>query len=343
MESLNPYLSALTPLTSLANQVEAFAERCLPDYTPEEVEDIVFEEKDLSDYFGGVPDLVSLLRLKDSPSHNFTEWSRLQLLSHLGTREKWFSTVSKAQEVSELNVRRHVLKDKVFRTMSSMDDDNLRILRGIVTKRFADIPDTMIMKAVLDITNGFALAGWSGKTDRAFYAYIVTSEPIGIPETTFRAFPGLVLKNSEVGYTSLWVSPMLFFTVPMAPIVLRSSEAVLRRVHRGDTKDLRIDFMAALHKISSIWGPLETKLQKLRHVSYATADEALTALDKTMERSGAKRELIHRCRLAYAKTTKHTALAVFEAILQGIDNTTNRDIAHLNSEIAGAVLFRLLR
>jgi hypothetical protein len=351
VESLKPHLEFLTPLTNLASRVEAFAALCLPDfvYTDSETRDMAFVEIDLAPFVGDrYPEVRAAISLREdgqTTPYAFTKWSRSQLLSHLGAREKWFETVTRGQEVSELNIRLHALRNFMFRTMRSFDSDELRLVRGIVSSKYADLPDTAIMKALTDLMpDGYAVAAYSGKTDRAFYAYAITADKIGIPGTSFHGFPGVVLKNSEVGFTSLWIIPMLYLANYGVPIVLKK-QAVLRRIHRGDIANLTKRFEEALQKTQVLWGPLEEKLAKLRTITYSSEDVAVAAMTEMLEAAGSERLFAHRCETKYRASshTVHDAFGLFEAILANVKTEADQDAAYVSAELAGAVLMQLIK
>lgn len=351
MESLKPYLAHLTPLTSLANRVEAFQARCLPDfiYTDAETRDMAFVEIDLAPFVGEAkPTVLSAVSMKTIDKllpYAFTKWSRHQLLTHLGTRKKWFETVTRTQEVNELNIRLHALRHFMFRTMRSFDSEELMLIRGIVSSGYADIPDVAIMKSLVELMpNGHAVLPYSGKTDRAFYAYAVMSDKIGIPGTTFSGFPGVVVRNSEVGFTALTVTPMLYMADHGVPIVLKK-QAVLRRIHRGDIANLTQKFDEALLKAKVLWGPIEEKLSKLRTIGYSSEDLAIVAMTELLDSAGSERLFIHRCETTYrsAAHAVHDAFHVFEAILVNVKAEEDQDDAYVSAELAGAVLMQLIK
>lgn len=348
MESLNPHL---TPLTTLASQVEAFAAQCLPDfiYKESETRDLKFAETDLSSYLGGRPDEVSTIRMKEGDEthrYAFTRWSRSQLLSLLGTREKWFTTVTRVQEVDELNKRAHALRNFMFRTMKSYDADELRLVRGIVSRQYSDIPDLVIMKALMEILpEGRVIKRFSGKTDRAFYATAITGEKISIPNTTFEGYPGVALRNSEVGYASLTLTPMVFLPhySGQGTILVLKKKCTLRRVHRGEVKDLPEKFKDALDKAKVLWGPLNEKLGRLGQITYLTEDEAVGKMESMLDGVRADRVFVDGAARSYrgAQHAVHNALHVFEAILANVAGD-DQDASYTNAELAGAVLLNLI-
>lgn len=333
----------------MKEKVEAYASRCEPDfvYTEEETRDFHFEVIDLSEWTGddGGELLVGARMrapgdLLDEPPgvYLFTPWSRHQLLSHLGTREKWFRQVSLETQAKELNERRHTFHKRMFRAMRS--HEGIRIIRGMVSSRYADIPDPTILDALCQrLPGGKYVVPLSGKTDRALYVYALTEEKITIPNTSFEAHPGVVVKNSEVGYTSLWMIPMLYLPSLGGAAVLERHE-VLRKTHRGSHRDLQGKFTAALTEASGLWGDVETKLRKLRLITYPTEERALEAMTSIITRCGGPKWFAHYCRLQYqrAKHATHTGMGIFEAVVETSASRTDKNVIYDTGAVAGGVL-----
>jgi len=341
----------LIPLKTLADQVEAFAAQCLPDfvYTESETRELKFIETDLSNYLGGRIDEIATISMKEGDTvyrYAFTKWSRGQLLNHLGTREKWFNTVTRVQEVDELNKRSHALRNFRLRTMKSYDSDELRLIRGIVSRQYSDIPDTSIMTALTEVMpEGFVVRRFSGKTDRAFYAAAVTGEKVSIPNTSFEGHPGVVVRNSEVGYTALTLTPMIFMPAYglHGTFLVLKKKCTLKRIHRGALKDLSEKFQEALDKAKIVWGPLNDKLRKLGQIAYLTEDDAVEKMTAMLDSVRADGLFIDGSARTYRSKQHvvHHALHVFEAILGNVAGD-DQDGAYTNAEMAGAVLLNLI-
>ena len=279
-----------------------------------------------------------------SDNYIFTKWSRSQLLSLMGTKEKWFSFVGQEREAEELNARLHALNRFKLRTMRTVDSDfPAYVVRGIVSAEYADIPNTDIMKSVVETVpeNSMALKYHSGLTDRAFYAYIMSPTPITIPNTTFFGYPGVVVKNSEVGYTSLWVIPSLVLRKHGAPIVIET-KAVLRRVHRGKI-DLSAKFAEAFKSCAATWTDMASKIPGLVQASYGTEDAAVAHMERLLARCNAKKEFSALCSSTYRSQQRaHTGLDIFEAITEACATYSDRDESYEVGAIAGAVLYLLV-
>lgn len=332
----------------MKSRVEAFAAQCAPDfiYTTEDSRDLVFTVLEVP---GGEDEDLEQVGLvfteKGTPvRHLFTRWARSQLLSHLGTREKWFYHVSLGVQADELNSRRHVLDERMIRSMRAFDGGEVRLIRGLVSSVYGDIPDTDIMDTFCEMMpNGHALRFQTGKTDRAFYAYIITGEPIALPGTDFRAYPGISVKNSEVGYSSLWLTPFLFFSHLRSFAVLEE-ECVLRRTHRGKMEEMKAAFEEKLAPLADLWGGFEERIKGLRKVTFSTEDDAVEAMRRAIFACKGSKMFAYRAEQMYRgrKLHTHTGLSIFESVLAYVEEQGDKDKGYDNAAIAGAVLLRLM-
>lgn len=339
----------LMSLTELKGDVDANASLHLPDliYDIDSRDHALsFEIARMSEHLPGEDDVVGikLIRGNTSAQYMFSKWSRQQLLSLLGTREKWFIPVELEQQAAELNIRKHALGYYNFRTSRAVDDDfPVHFVRGIVSSVYADIPNTEIMDAIIEKmpVESMALRAYSGLTDRAFYAYVVSPDPITIPGTSFFAYPGAVIKNSEVGYTSLWVIPMLMLRFQGVPFVLES-KAVLKRVHRGKV-NLSEKFEEAFSKCSALWSGFSAKIPHLVSKTYSTADATMDAMERMLVAAGAAKDFLQKCRTAYPTAPRnHTALDIVDTIAEVCASCADRDDSYVMGSVAGAVLYKLL-
>lgn len=336
------------PLSTLHEKIAEFASRCLPNYlcsTAKTVEDrLHFEALDLDDTTTDLTGLEISLNVGGTP-HLFTEWSRGQLLTHLGTREKWFQHVDKTTQAQELGNRIHTFDTHCLRLMKTKDP-RINLVRGLVSAQYAEIEDTKIMDAMVALApQGRYVSGLSGKTDRAFYSYILGSDqPIGIPGT-FWGYPGAVIKNSEVGYTSLWVIPFVYATYDnktFTPVVLRD-QVQLKRAHRGSQRALRLALDGALAKTKAVWAPLQARLTALRNTTYATEDEAVIRMRSLLGSLKLTQGNILACEHAYrrANFARHDGTTILRAVMESSVNSS-LDTRYDEAEVAGALLLRLL-
>lgn len=299
----------------------------------------------MEEYLEGEKNVVGLEIVREhEANYIFSRWSRQQLLALLGTKEKWFSYVDLECQAKELNTRLHALEGYNFRTAHAVDADfPVRFVRGVVSRVYSDIPNTHIMSAIISRMPGDAMSlrRYSGLTDRAFYAYVISPSPITIPGTSFFAYPGAVVRNSDVGFTSLYVIPMLVLKANGTPVVLET-KAVLKRIHRGKV-DLTDEFEKAFAKCASLWSDLATKLPYLASKQYPTSDAAVDAMSKLLASTLATKEFIHKCKISYQQTARrNTALDIFETITEVCATYDDRDENYVVGAIAGAVLFKLM-
>jgi len=277
----------------------------------------------------------------------FTDWSRSQLLSLLGTKERWFRTVSLGQQVAELNMRLHALEPYRIRLERAAGggDHDIHYVRGIVSKQYAEITDVHVME---QLTRGlkapvYALAKYTKQTDRASYAYLLSNDSISVTGGQ-GVLPGILVKNSEVGYTSLWVHLFLFFQ-KTGHIAVRKAP-LLRRIHRGSVADLHKQFAEAQESAAGLWEDIQSKLAILEFAAVASEDAALRRMEVLCSNAGAPRSYTLRCVQHYkaAGHQVHTALKIFESVaaVAAKEGAGNLDQAHINHIVAGAVLFSLL-
>lgn len=280
---------------------------------------------------------------EDQYSYYFTEWSRQQLLSLLGVREHWFNLVSRETQLTELNARLHALNDRQIRTMKAAEGYNVRYVRGLVSRQYADLPNVSIMDAVMAeaAPDTEVLTKASGLTDRAFYAYLQSPRQLSIQGTTFACNPGVLIRNSDVGYTSLYVIPYLGLNTTQNPAVLEK-KTLLKRIHRGNI-DLPSEFRGAFAKAALLWSDIEAKLPVLTATTYASEDVAVGVLVKLLASAGAREGFTQKCVTTYKRSTrKHSALSVFEAVSETCAQYLTNDDRYTENALAGAVLYELL-
>lgn len=348
MEDSESFSQQLQPLTTLKDSVETFAARCVPDYIPATYADISFRAVQPLEILGydddDVPAYVGLVTKGDTgATHLFTDWARGQLLSALGVRRKWFSAVSREQEAAELTLRAENLTSFRIRAMRT-EVDGIRMLRGLVSHSYADIPDTTILQQLCAaLPGGSMVTAPSGKTDRALYAYVLADMDISMPGGPV-VRPGLVVVNSEVGYTSLWVRPILW--VPsMKAVAVMTMTPLLRRIHRGSDVDLQSAFTTVLEDARKYWGSLPEMLEKLAKVVFQTDAEAAEALYQVVLRAKGAKQFANDCRVNYVahQYTTHTGVELFETLLRVANKTSDRDSRFDAASVAGATLHYLTR
>lgn len=340
---------ALIPLTDLKKEVEDEAKKYLPDFIYDDNQgNLAFEVVPLHEVLQDVtlPSEVGIT-IKDSNREGLpcltTDWSRHQLLQVMGAREKWFDSVSIEEQQTELNRRAHVLDEMMLRTMRREDDSRCYMLRGLVSNVYCDIPNTEIVEALVASMpeDAQVIRSFSGQTDRAFYAYIVLNQTIGLAGREIH--PGLVIKNSEVGFTSMWVIPFLYFPKRYRVAVMEK-EYLLRKIHRGKLNDMKASFTEALNNAAPLWQDIASKIPLLAKKLYNDEDECLEAMDGLIKVCGGSKLFAQQCRHAYKKKgyITHSAYNVFEIIVDVAGNTMDQNKAYAHNALAGAILLKLV-
>lgn len=340
----------LIPLTTLKTRVDHFSALCCPDfvYTQGDTRGLTFEVLPLpDDDAGGRTVGVVINDGNEAIPHYLSDWTRSQLFSHLGVRKKWFDHVAYETQAQELNERRHTLHNRMFRTMRPAETEEVapfRIVRGLVSSTYGDIPDGIIMDTFLDLLpTAKVLRHHSGRTDRAFYAHLLTADPVSIPGTSLTVYPGLSVKNSEVGYSSLWLTPTFYLPHYKASVVFER-QCLLRRTHRGEMADMVTAFQEALSVLEALWGDLSERLEGLRRIKYADEAEAVDRLRWLVDRVKGSKLFAYRCTQHYTamQHTSHTGQTLYESILVHAGRAEDKDANYDRAAIAGAVLLHLL-
>lgn len=345
LEKLSEHQNHLMNLVSLHDQVAEYASRCLPDYVHRSEDGLRFELVEPPLYDHRYVGLTFAHKDESAKPYLFTDWSRRQLLSRLGTTEKWFQSVSDQIQLDELNLRRHCLEGMKVKTLRGDPDLDPLVIRGMVSEYYTDILDLDIMKSLMQCfagTDPKVLCRYSGKSDRAFYCYVVANRPIEIPKTNFGGYAGLVVRNSEVGYTSLSVSPFLYVPARRSVAVI-SNKNLLRRIHRGKVNDLKEKFDAAIESAQKVWDDFVLQVPRLANLLYVTQAEAVEKMQSLLLSCGASQDFIGRAETAYKAlpAPQHTALNIFEAVLEVVEQDAP-DTSYNEGSLAGALLYRLV-
>jgi hypothetical protein len=333
-------------LEELQASVERLSARYEPDYLceiPVSPDDAMFRVVDLNERQTALSgeEVALCLRGQD---YLFSEWSRFQLLDHMGTREKWFKRVTLEEQARELNRRVHALDGQRIRRMQSLED--IGFVRGLVSINYADIPDVEIIKALVGIMpNGEYLRNYSGVSDRNFYAYtLLREETLGVGRG-FTGYPGVIVRNSEVGANALSLIPFFAAVSPSGRLhtVAVRERAVLRKIHRGKYGDLAEAFQSALDAVQAVWAPLQKKLRALQSYVFADEQEAIDRLETVLKAMRVPQHFIRRCTTTYgaAKHRTHHGLALFTAVLETCA-TSQLDSRYDDAGVAGSVLLQLL-
>lgn len=338
MESLKQYEPLLIPLTELQSKVEQTATCYLPDAIAENGK-VWFGVTETP----GDPVVAMVAGEGDEgPAVNYlTEWSRFQLLNHLGTKERWFDNVTRTTEAEELSRRLPRLEGFRFRRMNDGPGSTDYTIRGIVSRHYAEIKDVDVVSSLVDLApDGQCLGASTQDSQRALYVTLLLDKHFGISGTRFEGFPGLVIRNSEVGYTSLWAVPIIWCRSYRRAIVMKTP--LLRRAHRG-IANLGELLNIALAEASTWWGTMPERMRALAKIRYPDVDTAKASMRALITRNGGSKLMALRCEEAFDRNNSTpTGEGIFSAIMAYVDAETDPDLAYDRSTVAGGVFMALI-
>lgn len=322
-------------MTTVQSRVEQFASHCEADidYGQFQTYRVRFEAHE--DDAHAVA--IHANRKGEDTPYLFTKWSRSQLLAHLGTREKWFREVDLDTQASEINERLASFSGHRLRPFFS-EDTGIGIIRGLVSSEYADIPDTQIMDALVrTMPKGVAFKGMAVKTDRALYVQTATPDVIKLPGS-IKMYPGMLIRNSEVGYTSLWVVPSLWVPGYRSHMSF-DRHVLLRKIHRGSMEELQEKFCAAITQASTLWSGVDQKMKLVSTLTFVSEDAAVTWLRNQIVRFKGSKAFAYRCEQIYRAKhhTSHSGVEVLEAMLLAASEQEG-DSKHLQGAVVGAVV-----
>lgn len=341
----------LTTLTTLLRRVEETAALYDPDFlvTADNLHHLLYrvidaEELNLPDT---EPPTVGVGIEANEANYIFSDWSRSQLLTHLGAREKWFMSVSIEQQAEELNQRISALQRYRLR-LTRLPDTPIRMVRGFVSREYADITNLEVMSALVEAHphkgDAEVVRSRSEETDRALYIYtLLGSNYIELPGTDVRLRTGMVLKNSEVGYSALVLAPFLW-REGRNSFAVSLKNAAYRRIHRGSVTDLKETFAKATEWVSGLWGDQAKAVASLGSIQYPDIDTCTEELEKALQRTAARKFFILRAKekLKTIHVLGHyTAAHSFLAVLEAIEELSNTDQHHDHAALAGGLLVLL--
>lgn len=148
------------------------------------------------------------LALPDQRAVSLTSWSRRQLAALLGVRwERWFSTTSGDERADEVNRRLgRIGGERKLRLSKDSTGELDGVLRAFLAPAFMPIDDHRIFTLVAQSVRLDDLRFLRVEvTDRASYYAAVSLDPreLGQNGKPDRLYPGLQIRNSEVGFAAL--------------------------------------------------------------------------------------------------------------------------------------------
>lgn len=347
--------------TSLRNRLDEYEKSCVPEITLDSVP-YKFVGR-LAKVGDDEAERVTLCvgDGSDESSYVFGRWARSQLLTRMGAKEKWFSYVTVAEAAEELSKRKKALSGQRAKARMLPAAD-VGIVRGLVGPTYMDLPDTAVMDAVTEATRGgyMLLRGHSAKSETSMYCYLINPIPITVDGTDATVLGGALIRNSEVGYTSLWCLPfhVWIYDLPeyggratnrsLRVVVDEHSHLRSRRTHRGslDGSELRDWLTNGLEQTPLIKGSnahqrLSTVLGSLSRRKYSSEDEACHVALSSMRNSteATKKRFLSMYRAA--KHRKHTGLSLYETVLAVYSEEVGADASYKAAAMAGLLLYEL--
>lgn len=276
--------------------------------------------------------------------HLLSDWSERQLYTHFGVRPKWFTYVESPQQATELNLRLHATPNHKFRTLRAPEAE-LYMVRGFVSPVYADVPDTKILDSLLKAFGGgdkaLVIPG-AGKTDQCLYAHVINADATALPTASGSVYAGLTVMNSEVGYTSVRVVPVMFWDWCHSVVPIPSGK-LFKRIHRGNFDNLVEDFSAAMEANKRYVGDVEDMMKALENVVFATEDEAADAMYRAIVSARGTKGFAQSCKTAYghAQYGAHTGITVVQTISTVAAEALTQDEQFTLASVAGAVAVHL--
>jgi hypothetical protein len=290
-----------------------------------------------------------LLRPMSGPNlhpHILSEWAERQLYTHFGVRPKWFTYVESSQQATELNLRLHSTPKHKFRTLRDAGSE-LFLVRGFVSPVYADVPDTKVMDSLLEAfgspDRARVLPG-AGKTDQCLYAHVINADAVALPTAAGGVFAGVTVMNSEVGYTSVRVVPVMYWDW-CGQVVPIPSGKLFKRIHRGNFDNLVQDFRDAVEANKRYVGDVADMMKALENVTYQSADDAASALYAAVVAARGTRGFAQECTTAYSSSNRlvHTGVGIVQVIAEVAAKSLTQDEQYTLASIAGAVAVHLVQ
>jgi len=249
----------------------------------------------------------------------FTDWSRRQCASLLGLRwDKWFENAGPREQADELNRRfaRGIGSVKV-RTRRTIDNAEPGLVRAIVSPGYSPIADAevagLLAQALAPSDHAQRLIRCD-VTDRTASYVVAVGEPykMGGPGDVGDVWGGLLVRNSGVGYASLFISLHLTrllcrngMTAPMPDALL------LKRRHRGldmgKLKDILIE------RLGDLPGKLRQGAEILRQGRTRIISNIETELRSLLLSARLPMRLLPDLLSAYREEPEETAFGISQA------------------------------
>jgi hypothetical protein len=168
-----------------------------------------------------------------------TSWSKQQLAWRLGIQwGRWFEGIDPGLRADEVNRRlaRDTGRLRVKTAIGAGDDgESAATLRAFLTPTYATIPDAVVARAIIDALPGENLTiVRHATTDRttSYVARVGAPIRLGGPAQVGDVTGGLIVRNSDVGFSALTVAAHLTRLVCSNGLVVAEDKAILHLAHR---------------------------------------------------------------------------------------------------------------
>jgi hypothetical protein len=174
-----------------------------------------------------------------------TPWAKQQLAWRLGiTWGRWFDGIDPQLRADEIN-RRLARDPGIVRVKTAIgagdDGESAATLRAFVTPSYFTIPDAMVARAIVEELRGERLTiQRHTTTDRttSYVARVGAPLHLGGPAQVGDVTGGLIVRNSDVGFSSLTVALHLTRLVCSNGMTVAEDKAILHLAHRHFDPDV---------------------------------------------------------------------------------------------------------
>jgi len=254
------------------------------------------------------------------PGHGafeLTPWSTKQLASRVGVRwDRWFSGIDAELRTPEIT-RRLAREPGVVRLKTTIGGERPPTLRGFVSPSYATIPDTMIARRILSAIGPDARIIRAATTDRSTSYVVQVGECLHLrgPAHVGDVVGGLLVRNSDVGHSCLFISLHLTRLVCKNGMVFSQHEAVLRRTHR------RVDFRVFSQRLGTCLLDLPFRIPSagrlLEQSGHHPVQHVEGALVNIFRKAHVRRRLVPIMLAAYEQEPSPTVFGISQAITLG--------------------------
>jgi len=289
---------------------------------------------------------TGLVRVGDR-SLALTDWSQRLFASRMGIFwDRWFDPVDAAEMAEEVNRRLQRSTSEVRVRSRAWTPGSVLVgdgeLRAILSPTYTPIDDERVFRAMggssralLDRMRFSRIS----RTDRSTH-YVATGwreHDLGRGAGRDPVFPGIHLRNSEVGYAALTVEIALFRLVCTNELVVRvAGRAILYRTHRPIT-DAALDviLLRAFEDLPEAWTRTMQALQRSQSERIEKPEAAITTLVASAD---APKSIARRIQEELAREPEATIWTLVQAATSVARDLPDPDLRYSLERAAGLLL-----